>query len=61
MLLNRSQGFGVGPTVNPHTKVRIELCLGSLGMGKTDYRIHSGRRINFSTSRWFWGIGSFEL
>jgi len=22
MILNRSEGFGVGPTVNPHTKVR---------------------------------------
>jgi len=21
MILNRSEGFGVGPTVNPHTKV----------------------------------------
>lgn len=23
MILNRAEGFGVGPTVNPHTKVRI--------------------------------------
>jgi hypothetical protein len=23
MLLNRQTGFGVGPTINPHTKVRL--------------------------------------
>lgn len=40
MLLNRSNGFGVGPTVNPCTKVNLSLDLkisnfqiGTLGMG----------------------------
>jgi len=40
MLLNTQNGFGVGPTINPCTKVnkillKIQIFKGSLDMGKT--------------------------
>lgn len=51
MLLNRSGGFGVGPTINPCTKVKISnisdaivlnsLILGYLGMGQTNLRFYT--------------------
>jgi hypothetical protein len=38
VLLDRSDGFGVGPSINPCTKVRIHLVTnaGPLAMGKTN-------------------------
>jgi len=50
MLLNRSDGFGVGPTINPCTKVMLNLkkilCSGSLDMGKAYLRTDSRWRTN---------------
>ena len=53
MLLNRSGGFGVGPTINPCTKVTSHLpfdfsyliwSIGYLDMGKANLRIHTWGR-----------------
>lgn len=41
MLLNRQNGFGVGPTINPCTKVRFRLKEGNVGLGKTYIRVYS--------------------
>ena len=49
MLLNRSNGFGVGPTINPCTKVLICLLtfvIGSLDLGQTDPWANSRWRTN---------------
>ena len=48
MLLNRSNGFGVGPTINPCTKVSLLIALtsnlGVVGMGHTYSRADPRRR-----------------
>jgi hypothetical protein len=48
MLLNRSSGFGVGPTINPCTKVPqdmilILMSLGSLDLGSPNHRPNARR------------------
>jgi hypothetical protein len=60
MLLNRSDGFGVGPTINPCTKVSFPpqpnfLNLGSLDMGKTHLGIHTRRRAHKCPHCWYRG------
>lgn len=40
MILNRQSGFGVGPTINPCTKVRFELLQGTMDMEKASSRVH---------------------
>ena|SRR3990167_1431705 len=38
VILNRSQGFGVGPTIKPCTKVLSHLTAGNLDLGTTTQR-----------------------
>ena len=42
MLLNRQKGFGVGPTINPCTKVNNSIrILGNMDMGNSNIWVHS--------------------
>ena len=54
MLLNRSGGFGVGPTINPCTKVfkaTLLTFIGPLDLGQARPRFHAGGRPNKCANR----------